>query len=125
MSQTVLQMREQGNGSSQVTNVQDHECKAVTSGISLHYVLTGCPSPPPLAFSKQTYLHIGILFLCQISDMRNDISKQRMDSVFGDSLKLGIYSKTTYLCNEREKSNKKLEMYSALEPLAHHIQLSW
>lgn len=77
----------------------------------------------PSSFSKQT--QIGILFLCQISDMRNDISKQRTDSVFGDSLKLGIYSKTTYLYNEREKSNKKLEMYSALEPLAHHIQLSW
>lgn len=124
MSQTVLQKREQGNGSSQVTHVQGQECKAETTGITLHYALTGCPSsPPPHPFSKQT--HIGILFLCQISDMRNGISKQGTDSVFRDSLELDIYSKTTYLYKEREKSNKKLEMYSALEPLAHHIQLSW
>lgn len=109
MSQTVLQTREQGNGSSQVTNAQGHQCKAVTTGITLHYMLLE-DALPPIPLSRQT--QTGILFLCQISDMRNGISKQRMDSVFRDSLEFGIYSKTTYLYNRREKSNKKLEIYS-------------
>lgn len=52
------------------------------------------------------------------------VFQNRMDSVYRDSLELGIYSETTYLYNKKEKSNKKLEMYSALELLACHIQLS-
>lgn len=104
-SWTVLQMREKGNSSSQVTKYKITSNKAVTTDITLYYTLRGCPFFPPSSFSEQT--RIGILFWCCICDMRNEISKQRVDSHVRDSLRLSIYIKTTYLYNMTEKNLTK------------------